>query len=103
MRAAWAGVALHLVLVGLTVYTLGWAAVLRCSGDTDGCEPSRANDLLLGAVIAAGVVLAIAVPARLIRKARAGALSVRAALLTPPAITVGLFVALAVFGAVLPS
>jgi hypothetical protein len=63
------------VLTALTTFTLAWGAVLRCSGDTDDCDPSWVNGFLFGFALVAGVALAVAVPLRLRRLAAAGHVS----------------------------
>ena len=63
------------MLTALTTFTLAWGAVLRCSGDTDGCDPSWVNGLLFGFSLVAGVGLAVAAPLRLRRLAAAGRVS----------------------------
>jgi hypothetical protein len=61
------------VLTGLTTFSLAWAAVLRCSGDTDDCDPSWANAVLLVVTVVAGVALAVACRAESGGKRRPGA------------------------------
>jgi hypothetical protein len=75
----------HLLLTGLTVYVLAWAALLSCSGDTDGCSPSAVNDLLMWEVLGVGASLALAVPGWLIVKARRRTLTLAAAVVAPAA------------------
>jgi len=78
----------HLLLTGLTVYVFfAWAALLRCSGDTDGCSPSAVNDLLLWE--------------GLIVKARRRTLTLAAAVIAPAFSVFALLVSFIAFGMLL--
>jgi hypothetical protein len=90
------------VLTALTTLTLAWGAVLRCSGDTDGCDPSWVNGFLLAFVLVAGVALAVAAPLRLRRIAAARPVSPGLALAHVVAGALLLLIAYSLLDAILP-
>jgi hypothetical protein len=94
--------ALAIAVTTLAAFAFSWAAILRCSGDTDGCDPSWANDVLLGATVVAGVALALAVPVRLLRADAGGRLSTRSAIAHTLVGAVALAVLYSVLDGVLP-
>jgi hypothetical protein len=90
------------VLTALTTFTLAWGAVLRCSGDTDGCDPSWVNGFLFGFALVVGGALAVAVPLRVRRLAAAGPVSWGIALAHVVAGALALLLLYSLLDAVLP-
>jgi hypothetical protein len=90
------------VLTALTTFTLAWGAVFRCSGDTDGCDPSWVNAFLFGFALLVGGALTVGIPLRLRRLAAAGPVSWGIALVHVIAGTLALLLLYSLLDAVLP-